>query len=186
MFLKSDDVEAAFREFARLHNIEVVEIDDFNADKARDAMRTRNVDVGIVFGTRKLSVATFSIPHYGCINIHHGSLPYYRGSESLFWAMYNNEEYAGVTVHRIAERLDTGDILATTSVRIKDYKYNQAVIQSKLFEAGNDLLCAVLKEGSLAGVPQDESRARYYSLPTKDERRSLDKRLKALRKACRE
>ncbi|MBI3506473.1 MAG: methionyl-tRNA formyltransferase [Proteobacteria bacterium] len=50
-------------------------------------------------------------PRLGTINCHAGALPFYRGRNILNWAIINGETGFGVTVHRVDEGIDTGDIL---------------------------------------------------------------------------
>ncbi len=46
------------------------------------------------------------------INIHMGTSPYYRGSSSNFWPLFdNNPLLVGSTIHMLSKGLDTGDIL---------------------------------------------------------------------------
>jgi methionyl-tRNA formyltransferase len=47
----------------------------------------------------------------GFINCHAGALPFYRGRNTLNWAIINGEERFGVTVHHIDDGIDTGDII---------------------------------------------------------------------------
>src|SRR4051794_19945405 len=51
------------------------------------------------------------IPPLGCINVHPGLLPEYRGTFPTPWCILNNETEIGVTVHYMNEGIDTGDIL---------------------------------------------------------------------------
>lgn len=54
-----------------------------------------------------------SVPVYGTINLHGGRLPAYRGGSPLNWQIINGEPRIGVSVLRVDEGIDTGDILAT-------------------------------------------------------------------------
>ena len=46
------------------------------------------------------------------INIHMGVSPYYRGSSTNFWALYDERpEMVGATIHLLSKGLDSGDIL---------------------------------------------------------------------------
>lgn len=47
----------------------------------------------------------------GAINFHPGPLPEYRGPFPYNFAIYNEEEEYGVTVHRLSNEFDTGDII---------------------------------------------------------------------------
>ena len=38
-------------------------------------------------------------------------LPYYKGCNSLMWAMINNERYVGYTYHFLSNNFDEGNII---------------------------------------------------------------------------
>jgi methionyl-tRNA formyltransferase len=52
-----------------------------------------------------------NIPPLGCINVHPGLLPQYRGTFPTPWCILNNEKEIGITIHYMDEGIDTGDIL---------------------------------------------------------------------------
>jgi len=47
----------------------------------------------------------------GCVNVHAGKLPSYRGRNVINWAIINGEREIGLTVHFMDDGIDTGDIL---------------------------------------------------------------------------
>jgi len=51
------------------------------------------------------------IPSEGCLNLHPSYLPYNRGANPNVWSIVNDTP-AGVTLHRMDESIDTGEILA--------------------------------------------------------------------------
>lgn len=51
------------------------------------------------------------IPPLGCVNVHPGLLPDYRGTFPTPWCILNNEKEIGVTLHYMDEGVDTGDVL---------------------------------------------------------------------------
>ena len=56
-----------------------------------------------------------NIPRLGYINLHSGRLPSYRGMMPTFWQMLRGEQAITISVHRMAQKLDLGDVLATQS-----------------------------------------------------------------------
>lgn len=60
------------------------------------------------------------VPKYGVINCHAGKLPFYRGRNILNWALINDEEEFGITVHFVDQGIDTGDIILQKSYPITD------------------------------------------------------------------
>ena len=60
------------------------------------------------------------LPKYGCINVHASLLPKYRGAAPIQWAVIDGEEVSGVTVMRMDEGVDTGDMLAKRVVPLAE------------------------------------------------------------------
>jgi len=67
-----------------------------------------------------LKSAILNLPTSGCINLHFGLLPRYGGCYPIAWAILNGEKQAGSTLHYMVEKFDEGDIIAQTSVPIKE------------------------------------------------------------------
>lgn len=59
------------------------------------------------------------IPPLGCVNVHPGLLPQYRGTFPTPWCILNNENEIGITIHLMDENIDTGDILVQRSYPIR-------------------------------------------------------------------
>jgi methionyl-tRNA formyltransferase len=84
-------------------------------------------------------------PRLGMINCHAGALPYYRGRNILNWALINGESSFGVTVHRVVEGVDAGDILRQDIHPIgPDETY--AELRARAYEACAESLHAALRE----------------------------------------
>ena len=58
------------------------------------------------------------IPKYCCVNTHASLLPKYRGAAPIQHAILDGEAVTGVTIMRMDEGLDTGDIIARSEVQI--------------------------------------------------------------------
>src|ERR1044072_9422302 len=58
-----------------------------------------------------LPAQVLAVPQLGCINVHPGRLPHYRGMTPTAWAILNGETTFGITLHRMDAGIDTGDIL---------------------------------------------------------------------------
>jgi methionyl-tRNA formyltransferase len=93
-------------------DIPTIRVANVNDTLCEDFLMKQDPDVIIVFGTRLLKSQVFGMARKGTINLHLGITPWYRGENSLFWALYNGEpEKVGVTVHFVDEDLDTGPII---------------------------------------------------------------------------
>ena len=60
---------------------------------------------------------------YGMLNCHAGKLPQYRGGSPLNWQMINGEKYIGISVIKINEGIDTGEIVEEKKFKLLK-KYN--------------------------------------------------------------
>ena len=117
-------------------------------------LRSIKPDIIIVVAYGKiLPRPLLDIPRFGCLNVHASLLPKYRGAAPVQWALLKGENVTGVTVMKIDERLDTGDILLQERVGIED-KDNAETLMKKLFERGSVLLIEALKQ-------IEEGKARY-------------------------
>lgn len=58
------------------------------------------------------------IPRYGCFNIHGSLLPKYRGAAPMQFAIADGISNTGVTLMKMDEGLDTGDIVSTKEISL--------------------------------------------------------------------
>ena len=120
------------------------EVNSLNGEDGRAALTALGADLGIVLGTRVLHRATFGIPRRGCINVHKGKVPEYRGMPVGFWELYDGAAAAGVTIHFVDDGLDTGDIVAAGETAIHE-KETLDSLRWKLDELSLDLLARAVK-----------------------------------------
>ncbi len=67
-----------------------------------------------------LSREVLDAPKYGCINVHASLLPRYRGAAPIQWSIINGDEETGITIMKMDEGLDTGDIILQERIRISE------------------------------------------------------------------
>ncbi|WP_312074506.1 bifunctional UDP-4-amino-4-deoxy-L-arabinose formyltransferase/UDP-glucuronic acid oxidase ArnA [Atlantibacter sp.] len=108
-----------------------------------------------------LSEKILATARLGAYNLHGSLLPKYRGRAPLNWVLVNGERETGVTLHRMVERADAGDILAQERIAIAEDD-DAMSLHHKLVACATTLLASCLptmKRGLIEGVKQDESRA---------------------------
>lgn len=96
-------------------------------------------------------------PRMGCINIHPSLLPKYRGAAPINRAIIQGEKETGVTIMRMDEGVDTGDILLQQETPIGPEE-TFGELQDRLAKLGSELLIialAMLQTGTLLPRPQD-------------------------------
>lgn len=100
------------------------------------------------------------------INLHIAYLPDYRGMNPSTWAIYNQEEYAGVTWHTVTSKIDNGGIIVQTKVCIDPDDtamklmlkcFNQGI---KLFEENLD---SFLNESYSIFIPENSDTHLYMA-----------------------
>ena len=142
-----------------------------NAAEYVDTVRRLSPDVIVSVAAPEIFRADMlGTPRLGCINIHSGRLPVYRGMMPTFWQMMNGEQEITVTVHEMAEVLDGGRILGTIAVPVTPRDSLDRVITATKQE-GARLLIDVLEQigrGESAGVAVDMNEASYFSFPKRE------------------
>ena len=88
-----------------------IHYDELHAPESLARLQALAPDLGIVFATYRLRPVVFGIPRMGCLNLHLGRAPEFRGSSPGFYEMLEGVPEVGVTVHRVSEQLDGGPIL---------------------------------------------------------------------------
>ena len=80
-----------------------------------------------------------SIPKIYCINLHPSLLPKYRGAAPVNWSVINGERTTGLTVIKMNEKMDSGDIILQRNMAI-DREDDSGTLNDKLSELGAVLL----------------------------------------------
>lgn len=117
-----------------------------------------------------LPMEILTMPKYGCINVHASLLPKYRGAAPIQWAVINGDPVSGVTIQRMAQGVDTGDIIAKVEVPL-DQKETGGSLFDRLAEAGAALCVeamASIEAGTATYTPQNEAEATHVSMIKKE------------------
>jgi len=121
------------------------------------------------------------LPKHGCINIHLADAEKYRGCYPTVHAIMNGDKEYGVTIHKIDEGIDTGDIYVKWNFPI-DEGVNGKELYDKATHIGFrcfQYFWDVSKEGMIAPRKQANGTAIHHKreLPSKEiEVRGNDKR----------
>lgn len=146
---------------SRLHFVENIHSQD-----VLNFVRSLEPDLGLIYGSPILKPELFTIPRLGTLGIHHGMVPEYRGNKTTFWAMFNGEAFAGVTIQKINEGLDTGEIVKEGKLPVGRLKYGQVV--KKLEKLGLELYLQTIievKNGTAVFKPQPAFKGKLYRNP---------------------
>ena len=145
--------------------IAVMYVPNVNASDFIDYVRSNAVNlIVIAIFPQILRRELLSLPGLSAINYHPSPLPDYAGPQPTFWMIRNGETRAAITVHRVAEKVASGDILARQFVDILPEDTNGSLLQRLHHQAAEVLSETVngLAEGEIHGQPQDPNERRYY------------------------
>jgi folate-dependent phosphoribosylglycinamide formyltransferase PurN len=141
-------------------------VPDIHADAVLERVRSLAPDLGLIYGSPILKPTLFETPTLGTLGIHHGKVPEYRGKKTTFWAMYNGERIAGVTIQKINAGLDTGEVVKAGEVSIAGKSYSR--VWHELEELGLDLYTYAILEvkgGKANFRPQEGKKGKLYRDP---------------------
>tara|TARA_R110002072_G_scaffold64203_7_gene159908 strand:+ start:74144 stop:74860 length:717 start_codon:yes stop_codon:yes gene_type:complete len=120
-------------------NIPVLEFKSLNDDAAVTKVKELECDLVINLRTRCIyKKAILEAPKLGCINIHHGLLPKYRGTLCDLYALSENRK-AGFTIHRMNKKIDAGKILEVVEVSTDGDKNYQEYLRKASLTEGREL-----------------------------------------------
>jgi len=148
-------------------------------DRARspdflDQLRTLAPDLVVVVAYGQiLPPAVIAVPPLGCINAHASLLPRLRGAAPIQRAILAGDRETGVTVMRINERMDAGDVLTGRRVLIDEHD-DSSTLGAKLSELAADLLVEavdLVADGAAHWTQQDEAAATYAPMVRREETR---------------
>jgi methionyl-tRNA formyltransferase len=157
--------EAAIRQLAESHGLALREAKSLqNPDLVTWVRDELGAEVAFAVGVRVLLPATlYTAFPQGCWGVHDSLLPAYRGFAPLNWAIINGETETGVSLFRVGDGVDTGDVLLQRRVPI-----GPAETAPEVYEKVCAATIAVVLEGyrllrdhAAHPKPQDHSRATH-------------------------
>lgn len=110
---------------AEAHGIPVYQPERASSREAIEHLKGMGADLFVVIAFGQiLTPEALAIPKLYAINLHGSLLPRYRGAAPTNWAVINGDKTSGVTIIRMNERMDEGDIILKRDVAIDDEDTN--------------------------------------------------------------
>lgn len=142
------------KKFALEHNIQVLTFDKLDQKAIttiknfnnRTMEQLNNVDFIVVadYGLF-LPNELLKVPKFAPLNVHHSLLPKHRGPSPAPTAILNGEKVSGVTIIKMTEKVDAGDMLAQKEYMLKDDETTDFLL-TKLNELGAELVVKVIQD----------------------------------------
>ncbi|HVN95202.1 MAG TPA: methionyl-tRNA formyltransferase [Syntrophorhabdaceae bacterium] len=164
--LDDNEVKMAAQEL----NLPLIEIDSFKDEVVRTLPDHKPDFFAVVSFGLIVPKWVLDIPSVGPINVHPSLLPLYRGPSPMQWAILSGDETTGITLIRMNEKMDAGDVIYQEQVGIGQGE-NFIELSERLAKRVSEILPEVLREiharGTIEGTEQRHDAATYTPIITK-------------------
>ena len=137
-----------------------------------DRIKKIKPDLAIVVAYGKIiPKEILGIPIYGFINVHGSLLPAYRGASPIQSAILNGDEETGITLIKLDEEMDHGDIISKSKCQISNNDTYESLSQ-KLAISGAELLIKTISDyiaGKIKLTEQSHTEATYAGIIKKED-----------------
>lgn len=159
-------------EFAEAHGILVRTPKTLRSAEAQAELKALQADISVVaaYGLILPQAVIEAFP-LGCINIHGSLLPRWRGAAPIQRAIEAGDNESGITIMKVVEKLDAGDMLLKGSVPITAETTGET-LHDAMAGLGAELIVKALDNWqNLHAEPQDECLVTYAAKIDKAESR---------------
>lgn len=153
-------------EVASAHGTELLKIRNINDPEVIAALKTHGIDWLFIIGWSQIArQEVLNAPKRGCIGMHPTLLPKGRGRAAIPWAILYDLPETGVTMFRLDEGVDTGDIIAQGVIPMRD-----GITATELYHLVDEMHVELMRRhwneivsGHVTCTPQDPSQATVWS-----------------------
>ncbi len=165
--LGDSDVAQAARDL----NLPLDELDSFKDPVAQD-LGTLKCDLLVVVSFGLIIPKWFlDVPAIGAVNVHPSLLPKFRGPAPIQWTIRSGESETGISIIKMSERMDAGDILYQERIPVEENENAEALsdrLSQRTAEILPGFLEAIERVGLPPGTPQKEEDATYTPMIKKE------------------
>lgn len=158
--------------FVKNNNIDLLNYSDANSNQFIEFVENKNIDLIVsVSASQIFGKEILNTPKYGCINLHNAPLPKYRGMLPNFWQMYHDEDYSILTIHKMVEELDKGQIIHQKRTKIERWMTLDDLIKVTKSNSAEALwkVLGDFEEDKVEYKEMPEIEGSYFSFPTKED-----------------
>lgn len=151
--------------WAEKNNIPYIQPEKLKEEEILEILKKENSDLFLVIAYGKIIPENIiNIPKLGSINIHYSILPKYRGASPVESAILAGDTETGISIQKMAYKMDTGPIIAEEKIDILPDEKNFE-LRERLIKKGGELLAKILPDifagKEITQITQDESQATY-------------------------
>jgi methionyl-tRNA formyltransferase len=154
--------------------IPYADVGDVNGAAFLKTLAALDLDVVVCFQQQIFRKDLLEIPKVGCLNVHTGILPGYRGMKPVFWMHSRREPELGVSIHAMSASLDVGPLIVQRRWKRRP---NSSVLENQFWSYRCAAQCIVeaiekLPEAAMDSLPQVSADSPYFKAPSKRDRDS--------------
>lgn len=157
--------ESAVKQYAVSKNIKVLQPEKLKNPAFLEELKALQADLQVVVAFRMLPELVWNMPPLGTINVHASLLPNYRGAAPINWAIINGEKESGVTTFKLQHEIDTGDVLFSQAVPIRDDE-TAGELHDELMQTGAQLLLKTV-QAIISGDAHEKPQAQMNAADVK-------------------
>ncbi|CDO03680.1 Bifunctional polymyxin resistance protein ArnA [Oceanobacillus picturae] len=106
-------------DIANVHNAPLLKINNINDQEVISALEDYEIDWLFIIGWSQIAKKdVLNTPTHGCIGMHPTLLPIGRGRAAIPWAIIKGLKKTGVTMFKLDEGVDTGDIIGQETIEL--------------------------------------------------------------------
>lgn len=112
-------------------NIPLFNYEKINCDESISQLKKLSPDLALIVAHGEIiKPSYYEIPKYGTFNLHFSLLPAYRGASPLQSAILDGLIETGMTIQKINQKLDEGEIALSTKYSIQSMTSEEAFVKS--------------------------------------------------------
>jgi methionyl-tRNA formyltransferase len=161
----------AVKKVAAELQLPMIDIESFKGEGCQ-VLRELSPDLVVVVSFGLIIPKWFlDIPLEGAINVHPSALPKYRGPSPMQWAIWNGEEETAISVIKMNERMDAGDVILQEPVLLdkeEDFSTLSERLALRSAEILHSLIMEIQEKGLRKGIAQDDSEATFTPIIKKE------------------
>ncbi|MDD3944716.1 MAG: formyltransferase family protein [Bacteroidales bacterium] len=147
------------------HKIPLLKINHINDRNVKETIKEKKIDWLFVIGWSQIAdKEVLDAPTRGCIGIHPTLLPKGRGRAAIPWAIIKGLEKTGVTMFKLDEGVDTGEIIGQLEIPL-DPSETSGTLYQKANDAHIKLIGEIfpkLETNEIVLKSQNENDATYW------------------------
>ena len=156
--------------YAEENNSLVIQPEDFSELQNQERFSLLKPDVMVVAAYGQiLPKNTLQTPRFGCLNIHASLLPRWRGAAPIERAILAGDKETGISIMKMNEGLDTGDVLLEKKHLISEFETSQTLTDNLSSLGADTIIEALSNLSDLKARPQNNNDASYAKKITKIE-----------------